>query len=179
MARLKELYNNELKAQLKEELGLANEMEVPRITKITLNMGVGEAVGDKKVLEHALNDMTAIAGQKPVVTLARKSIAGFKIRDGWPIGCKVTLRRERMYEFLDRLVNVSIPRIRDFRGISPKSFDGRGNFAMGVTEQIIFPEIDYDRVDTLRGMDITITTTARNDDEGRALLRAFNFPLKG
>lgn len=179
MARLKELYNNELKAQLKEELGLANEMEVPRITKITLNMGVGEAVGDKKVLEHALNDMTAIAGQKPVVTLARKSIAGFKIRDGWPIGCKVTLRRERMYEFLDRLVNISIPRIRDFRGISPKSFDGRGNFAMGVTEQIIFPEIDYDRVDTLRGMDITITTTARNDDEGRALLRAFNFPLKG
>lgn len=179
MARLKELYNNELKAQLKEELGLDNEMEVPRITKITLNMGVGEAVGDKKVMEHALSDMTAIAGQKPVVTVARKSIAGFKIRDGWPIGCKVTLRRERMYEFLDRLVNVSIPRIRDFRGISPKSFDGRGNFAMGVTEQIIFPEIDYDRVDTLRGMDITITTTARNDDEGRALLRAFNFPLKG
>lgn len=179
MARLKELYNKELKAQLKEELGLDNEMEVPRITKITLNMGVGEAVGDKKVLEHALSDMTAIAGQKPVVTLARKSIAGFKIRDGWPIGCKVTLRRERMYEFLDRLVNISIPRIRDFRGISPKSFDGRGNFAMGVTEQIIFPEIDYDRVDTLRGMDITITTTARNDDEGRALLRAFNFPLKG
>lgn len=179
MARLKELYNNELKAQLKQELGLDNEMEVPRITKITLNMGVGEAVGDKKVMEHALSDMTAIAGQKPVVTVARKSIAGFKIRDGWPIGCKVTLRRERMYEFLDRLVNISIPRIRDFRGISPKSFDGRGNFAMGVTEQIIFPEIDYDRVDTLRGMDITITTTARTDDEGRALLRAFNFPLKG
>jgi large subunit ribosomal protein L5 len=179
MATLQEKYRTEIAPKLKEELGLANVMEVPRITKITLNMGVGEAVGDKKVLENALSDMTRIAGQKPVVTLARKSIAGFKIRDGWPIGCKVTLRRERMYEFLERLISIAIPRVRDFRGISPKSFDGRGNFAMGVSEQIIFPEINYDEVDTLRGMDITITTTARTDDEGRALLRAFNFPLKG
>jgi large subunit ribosomal protein L5 len=153
-------------------------MEVPKITKITLNMGVGEALGDKKVLENAVADMEKIAGQKAVVTRARKSIAGFKVRDGWPIGCKVTLRSERMYEFLERLISIAIPRIRDFRGISPKSFDGRGNFAMGVTEQIIFPEIDYDKVDALRGLDITITTTARTDDEGRALLRAFNFPLK-
>jgi large subunit ribosomal protein L5 len=179
MATLKDKYREEIAPKLKEELGLANVMEVPRITKITLNMGVGEAVGDKKVMESALADMTKIAGQKPVVTLARRSIAGFKIRDGWPIGCKVTLRRERMYEFLERLISVAIPRVRDFRGISPKSFDGRGNFAMGVTEQIIFPEINYDEVDALRGMDITITTTARTDDEGRALLRAFNFPLKG
>lgn len=179
MATLKDRYKTEIAPRLKEELGLSNVMEVPRITKITLNMGVGEAVGDKKVLENALADMTRIAGQKPVVTLARKSIAGFKIRDGWPIGCKVTLRSDRMYEFLDRLISIAIPRIRDFRGISPKSFDGRGNFAMGVTEQIIFPEIEYDQVDVLRGMDITITTTARTDDEGRALLRAFNFPLKG
>lgn len=179
MATLKDRYKTEIAPRLKEELGLANVMEVPRITKITLNMGVGEAVGDKKVLENALSDMTKIAGQKPVITLARKSIAGFKIRDGWPIGCKVTLRSDRMYEFLERLISIAIPRIRDFRGISPKSFDGRGNFAMGVTEQIIFPEIEYDQVDTLRGMDITITTTARTDDEGRALLRAFNFPLKG
>lgn len=179
MATLKDKYREEIAPKLKEELGLANVMEVPRITKITLNMGVGEAVGDKKVMESALADMTKIAGQKPVVTLARRSIAGFKIRDGWPIGCKVTLRRERMYEFLERLISVAIPRVRDFRGISPKSFDGRGNFAMGVTEQIIFPEINYDEVDALRGMDITITTTARMDDEGRALLRAFNFPLKG
>ncbi|EED30796.1 50S ribosomal protein L5 [gamma proteobacterium NOR5-3] len=179
MATLKDKYRDEIAAKLKEELGLDNVMEVPRITKITLNMGVGEAVGDKKVMESALSDMTKIAGQKPVVTLARRSIAGFKIRDGWPIGCKVTLRGERMYEFLERLVSIAIPRIRDFRGISPKSFDGRGNFAMGVTEQIIFPEINYDEVDSLRGMDITITTTARTDDEGRALLRSFNFPLKG
>ena len=179
MATLKGKYENEIAPKLREELGLANVMEVPRITKITLNMGVGEAVGDKKVMENAVADMTKISGQKPVVTVARKSIAGFKIRDGWPIGCKVTLRRERMYEFLERLISIAIPRIRDFRGISPKSFDGRGNFAMGVTEQIIFPEINYDKVDTLRGMDITITTTARTDDEGRALLRAFNFPLKG
>jgi large subunit ribosomal protein L5 len=178
MATLKEKYKSEFAPQLKEELGLDNVMEVPRITKITLNMGVGEAVGDKKVLESAMGDMQKIAGQKPVVTLARRSIAGFKIRDGWPIGCKVTLRSEKMYEFLERLISIAIPRIRDFRGISPKSFDGRGNFAMGVTEQIIFPEIDYDQVDALRGMDITITTTARTDDEGRALLRAFNFPLK-
>ena len=178
MATLKERYRSEIAPALKEELGLANVMEVPRITKITLNMGVGEAVGDKKVLDSALADMTKIAGQKPVVTKSRKSIAGFKIRDGWPIGCKVTLRDERMYEFLERLISIAIPRIRDFRGISPKSFDGRGNFAMGVTEQIIFPEINYDEVDTLRGMDIVITTTAANDDQGRALLRAFNFPFK-
>ena len=179
MATLKDKYKSELAPQLKEELGLDNVMEVPRITKITLNMGVGEALGDKKVLENAVADMEKIAGQKAVVTKARKSIAGFKVRDGWPIGCKVTLRSDRMYEFLERLISIAIPRIRDFRGISPKSFDGRGNFAMGVTEQIIFPEIDYDQVDALRGMDITITTTARTDDEGRALLRAFNFPLKG
>ena len=179
MATLQEKYKSEIAPQLKEELGLENVMEVPRITKITLNMGVGEALGDKKVLEAAVADMEKISGQKPVVTKARKSIAGFKVREGWPIGCKVTLRSERMYEFLERLISIAIPRVRDFRGISPKSFDGRGNFAMGVTEQIIFPEIDYDKVDALRGMDITITTSARTDDEGRALLRAFNFPLKG
>ncbi|MEJ6773060.1 MAG: 50S ribosomal protein L5 [Halioglobus sp.] len=178
MAALKDKYKSEIVPQLKEELGLANVMEVPRITKITLNMGVGEALGDKKVLENAVADMEKISGQKVVVTKARKSIAGFKVRDGWPIGCKVTLRSERMYEFLDRLVSIAIPRVRDFRGVSAKSFDGRGNFAMGVTEQIIFPEIEYDKVDALRGMDITITTSARTDDEGRALLRAFNFPLK-
>jgi large subunit ribosomal protein L5 len=179
MARLQEKFNNELKGQIKEKLGLNNVMQVPHITKITLNMGVGEAVADKKVLENAIGDMERIAGQKAVRTLARKSVAGFKIRDGYPIGCKVTLRRERMYEFLDRLVNIAIPRIRDFRGLNPKSFDRQGNYSMGVSEQIIFPEINYDEVDTLRGMDITITTTARTDDEGRALLRAFNFPLKG
>ncbi len=178
MATLKEVYKNDIAPKLKEELGLDNVMEVPRITKITLNMGVGEALGDKKVLENAVGDMEKIAGQKPIVTKARKSIAGFKVREGWPIGCKVTLRSDRMYEFLERLISIAIPRVRDFRGISPKSFDGRGNFAMGVTEQIIFPEIDYDQVDALRGLDITITTTARTDDEGRALLRAFNFPLK-
>jgi large subunit ribosomal protein L5 len=178
MVTLKEKYKSELAPKLKEELGLSNVMEVPRITKITLNMGVGEALGDKKVLENAVSDMTKISGQKPVVTKARRSIAGFKVREGWPIGCKVTLRADHMYEFLERLVSVAIPRIRDFRGISPKSFDGRGNFAMGISEQIIFPEIDYDQVDALRGMDITITTTAKTDDEGRALMRAFNFPLK-
>jgi len=178
MAALKDRYKSEIVPQLKEDLGLANVMEVPRITKITLNMGVGEALGDKKVLENAVADMEKISGQKVVVTKARKSIAGFKVRDGWPIGCKVTLRSERMYEFLDRLVSIAIPRVRDFRGVSAKSFDGRGNFAMGITEQIIFPEIEYDKVDALRGMDITITTSARTDDEGRALLRAFNFPLK-
>lgn len=176
--RLKELYNNELVAKLKDELKLDNVMEVPKITKITLNMGVGEAVGDKKALENALLDLETISGQKPVVTKARRSLAGFKIREGWPIGCKVTLRSDRMYEFLDRLISIAIPRVRDFRGVSDKSFDGRGNFAMGVTEQIIFPEIDFDKVDKLRGLDITITTTARTDDEGRALLRAFNFPFK-
>ena len=179
MATLKDLYNNELRAKLKEELGLSNVMEVPKITKITLNMGVGEALGDKKILENAVRDLQQISGQKPIVTKARKSIAGFKVREGWPIGCKVTLRDDRMYEFLERLISIAIPRIRDFRGISPKSFDGRGNFAMGVSEQIIFPEIDYDKVDTLRGLDITITTTARTNDEGRALLKAFNFPFKG
>jgi large subunit ribosomal protein L5 len=174
MATLKHKYKNEILPQLKNELGLKNVMEVPRITKITLNMGVGEALGDKKVLENAVADMEKIAGQKVVVTKARKSIANFKVRDGWPIGCKVTLRSDRMYE----LISIAIPRIRDFRGVSPKSFDGRGNFAMGVSEQIIFPEIEYDKVDALRGMDITITTSARTDEEGRALLRAFNFPLK-
>ena len=179
MTTLKERYRTEIAPKLKEELGLSNMMEVPRVTKITLNMGVGEAVGDKKVLENALADMEKIAGQKPVVTKSRKSIAGFKIRDGRPIGCKVTLRDERMYEFLDRLIAIAIPRIRDFRGISGKQFDGRGNFAMGVTEQIIFPEIDYDQVDKLRGMDIVITTSASNDEQGRALLSAFNFPFKG
>jgi large subunit ribosomal protein L5 len=178
MVTLKSKYKSEIVPQLKEELALANIMEVPRVTKITLNMGVGEALGDKKVLEHAVADMEKISGQKVVVTKARKSIAGFKVRDGWPIGCKVTLRSDRMYEFLERLISIAIPRIRDFRGASSKSFDGRGNFAMGVTEQIIFPEIEYDKIDTLRGMDITITTSARTDDEGRALLRAFNFPLK-
>ena len=179
MATLKDRYRSEIAPKLKEELGLTNMMEVPRVTKITLNMGVGEAVGDKKVLENAVADMQKIAGQKPVVTKSRKSIAGFKIRDGWPIGCKVTLRDERMYEFLERLIDIAIPRIRDFRGISGKQFDGRGNFAMGVTEQIIFPEIDYDQVDKLRGMDIVINTSAKNDEQGRALLSAFNFPFKG
>ena len=179
MATLKDRYRSEIAPKLKEELGLTNVMEVPRVTKITLNMGVGEAVGDKKVLENAVADMQKIAGQKPVVTKSRKSIAGFKIRDGWPIGCKVTLRDERLYEFLERLIDIAIPRIRDFRGISGKQFDGRGNFAMGVTEQIIFPEIDYDQVDKLRGMDIVITTSATNDEQGRALLSAFNFPFKG
>ncbi|MCZ6831108.1 MAG: 50S ribosomal protein L5 [Gammaproteobacteria bacterium] len=178
MATLKEVYTKDLASRLKDELGLENVMQVPRISKITLNMGVGEALGDKKVLENAAADMEKIAGQKPIITKARRSIAGFKVREGWPIGCKVTLRNERMYEFLERLISIAIPRVRDFRGISAKSFDGRGNFAMGVTEQIIFPEIDYDQVDALRGLDITITTTARTDDEGRALLRAFNFPLK-
>lgn len=178
MARLKTRYNDELKAQLLEQLGVKNVMEIPRITKITINMGVGAASADKKLLDGALSDMQAIAGQKPVLTLARKSIAGFKIRDGWPIGCKVTLRGERMYEFLDRLISIAIPRIRDFRGFSSKSFDGRGNYSMGLKEQIMFPEIDFDKIDRIRGMDITITTTARTDDEGRALMRAFGFPFK-
>lgn len=179
MARLQQFYKEKVINQLKEELGLSNVMEVPKITKITLNMGVGEATTDKKVLEHAVSDMTKISGQKPIVNKARKSVAGFKVREGWPIGCKVTLRSERMYEFLDRLVTIAIPRMRDFRGLNAKSFDGRGNYSMGVKEQIIFPEVEYDKIDKLRGMDITITTTARNDDEGRALLKAFNFPLKG
>jgi len=179
MSRLQDIYKDSVVKQLQEQFNYQSAMEVPRITKITLNMGVGEAVADKKVMENAVSDMTKISGQKPVVTKARKSIAGFKIREGWPIGCKVTLRRERMYEFLDRLISVAIPRIRDFRGLSPKSFDGRGNYSMGVKEQIIFPEIDYDKIDALRGMDITITTTAKTDEEGRALLAAFNFPMKG
>lgn len=179
MAKLKEQYKSEIAQRLMEELGLKNAMEIPKITKITVNMGVGEAVGDKKILDAAVADLEKITGQKAVITKARKSIAGFKIREGWPIGAKVTLRREKMYEFLERLICIAIPRIRDFRGISPKQFDGRGNFSMGVNEQIIFPEIDYDKIDRLRGLDVAISTTARNDDEGRALLRAFNFPFKG
>lgn len=178
MSRLKDLYKNEVVAKLQNEFNYDNVMQIPRVTKITLNMGVGEAVGDKKQIENAVRDLEALAGQKAVVTLARKSIAGFKIRDGWPIGCKVTLRSERMWEFMDRLVDVALPRVRDFRGINPKSFDGRGNYSMGVREQIIFPEIEYDKVDKIRGLDITITTTARTNEEGRALLRALNFPFK-
>jgi large subunit ribosomal protein L5 len=178
MARLHEYYRNEVVKRLTDQFNYANPMQVPRITKVTLNMGVGEAVADRKVLDNAIGDLTQIAGQKPVITKARTSIAGFKIRQGWPIGCKVTLRRERMYEFLDRLINVAIPRIRDFRGFSSRAFDGRGNYSLGVREQIIFPEIDYDKIDVLRGMDITITTSARNDEEGRALLAAFNFPFR-
>lgn len=179
MARLSNYYKETVVKQLMEQFKYDSVMEVPRITKITLNMGLGEAVGDKKVVQNAIADMEKIAGQKAVSTLSRKSIAGFKIRDNWPIGCKVTLRRERMYEFLDRLINIAIPRIRDFRGLNGKSFDGRGNYSMGVQEQIIFPEIDYDKIDALRGMDITFTTTAKSDEEGRALLAAFNFPFKG
>lgn len=178
MARLKQFYRETVTPKLLEQFSYRNVMEVPRITKITLNMGVGEAVADKKIMEHAVGNMTQIAGQKPIVTLSRKSIAGFKIRAEWPIGCKVTLRRERMYEFLDRLVNVAIPRIRDFRGFSARAFDGRGNYSLGVREQIIFPEIDYDKIDAIRGLDITITTTARTDEEGRALLSAFSFPFR-
>jgi len=178
MARLQTHYKEKLVPQLLESLELKNVMEVPKITKVTLNMGVGEAVTDKKVMAAATGDMEVISGQKPIVINARKSVATFKIRDGWPVGCKVTLRRERMYEFLDRLVNISIPRIRDFRGLNPKSFDGRGNYSFGVTEQIMFPEIDFDKIDAMRGMDITITTTARDDKEGLALLKAFDFPFK-
>jgi len=178
MARLHDKYRDELHGQIQKNLGFSNPMQVPRITKITLNMGVGEAVADKKVLENAMADMEKIAGQKSQRTLARKSVAGFKIRDGYAIGCKVTLRRERMYEFLDRLVNIAIPRVRDFRGLNPKSFDRQGNYSLGVEEQIIFPEINYDQIDAIRGMDITISTSARNADEGRALLEAFNFPFK-
>jgi large subunit ribosomal protein L5 len=178
MARLQQYYNETVIKDLMDKFQFNSIMEVPKITKITLNMGVGEAIGDKKVLENAVGDMEKIAGQKAVITHARKSIAGFKVREGWPIGCKVTLRRERMYEFLDRLINIAIPRVRDFRGLSKKAFDGRGNYSMGVKEQIIFPEIDYDKIDALRGLDITITTTARSDEEGRALLEAFKFPFK-
>ena len=178
MIPLKEHYTTTVVPDLKKKLGLSSIMSVPKVTKVTLNMGVGEAINDKKLLEKAVEDLTLIAGQKPLVTKARKSVANFKLRDGMPIGCKVTLRGDRMYEFLQRLLGIAIPRERDFRGLEVKSFDGRGNFSMGVTEQIIFPEIDYEKIDKLRGLDITITTTARNDDEGRALLRAFNFPLK-
>jgi len=178
MARLKGVYKNEIALKLKEELGLDNVMQVPRITKITLNMGVGGAAQDKKMLDGAVADMQLISGQKPVITLARKSIAGFKIREGWPIGCKVTLRGDRMYEFLDRLISITIPRIRDFRGFSPKAFDGRGNYSMGIKEQLVFPEIDFDKIAQIRGLDITVTTTAATDDQGRALLRAFGFPFK-
>jgi Ribosomal protein L5 len=178
MARLEEFYKTTVVKQLMQQFGYKSPMEVPRIQKITLNMGVGEAVADKKVMEHAVGDMQKIAGQKPVVTKSRKSIAGFKIREGYPIGCMVTLRRQHMYEFLDRLINVAMPRVRDFRGLSNKSFDGRGNYNMGVKEQIIFPEIEYDKIDALRGMNITITTSAKTDDEARALLAAFKFPIK-
>lgn len=178
MTKLYEKYRSEIAPQLREEFGYQSVMQVPRLEKITLNMGLGEAVGDKKIIDAAVNDLALITGQRPVVTVARKSIAGFKIRDGWPIGCKVTLRRTRMYEFLERLIDIAIPRQRDFRGLSPKAFDGRGNYSMGLTEQIVFPEIEYDKVDRLRGMDINITTTAATDDEGRALLRAFKFPFR-
>ncbi len=179
MAQLREFYKKQVVPALTEQFGYDNPMRVPKITKVVLNMGVGEALTDKKILENAANDLTRISGQKVIVTRAKKSIAGFKVREGWPVGCKVTLRGERMYDFLDRLVGIAIPRIRDFRGLSPKSFDGRGNFAMGVNEQIIFPEIDYDKIDTLRGLDIAIATTAVNDDEGRALLTALRFPFRG
>jgi len=178
MARLDKHYRETVVKQLTDQFGYKSVMEVPRITKITLNMGVGEAVGDKKIIEHAVSDMEKIAGQKPVVTKARKSVAGFKVREEWPIGVKVTLRKDRMFEFLDRLVNISIPRIRDFRGLNGKAFDGRGNYNMGVREQIIFPEIDYDKIDTLRGLDIAITTTAKTDEEAKALLTAFSFPFR-
>ncbi|MBS3799392.1 MAG: 50S ribosomal protein L5 [Thioalkalivibrio sp.] len=178
MERLREDYESNVRRALQEQFGYANVMEIPRVTKVTLNMGLGDAVADKKVIDHAVGDMAAIAGQKPVVTRARKSIAGFKIRDGYPIGCKVTLRRRRMYEFLDRLINVALPRVRDFRGFTAKAFDGRGNYTLGIKEQIIFPEIDYDRVDKLRGMDITISTSAKTDAEARALLEGFRFPFR-
>ena len=179
MARLREFYKDTVVPELIKQFGYKSVMEVPRIEKITLNMGVGEAVADKKVMEHAVSDLEKIAGQKPVVTVARKSIAGFKIRDNYPVGCKVTLRRNQMFEFLDRLIPIALPRVRDFRGVSGKSFDGRGNYNMGVREQIIFPEIEYDKIDALRGLNITITTTAKTDEEAKALLSLFKFPFKG
>lgn len=179
MARLREFYKDTVVPELVKQFGYKSVMEVPRIEKITLNMGVGEAVADKKVMEHAVSDLEKIAGQKPVVTVARKSIAGFKIRDNYPVGCKVTLRRDQMFEFLDRLITIALPRVRDFRGVSSKSFDGRGNYNMGVREQIIFPEIEYDKIDALRGLNITITTTAKTDEEAKALLSLFKFPFKG
>ncbi len=178
MSRLKTLYKSEVVAKLQEEFGYDNVMQVPKITKITLNMGVGEGIGDKKQVESAVKDLELLSGQKVVITKARKSVAGFKVREGWPIGCKVTLRADRMWEFMDRLVDIAIPRIRDFRGLNGKSFDGRGNYSMGVKEQIIFPEIEYDQVDKIRGLDITVTTTAPTNDEGRALLAALNFPFR-
>ncbi len=178
MANLYQQYLDDIRPKLLEELGCGNIMRVPRIDKVVLNMGVGEAVGDRKILENAVGDMTLISGQKPVVNNARKSEAGFKIREGWPIGCKVTLRRQRMYEFIERLIGIAIPRIRDFRGLNPRSFDGRGNFSMGITEQIVFPEIDYDKIDKIRGMNVVVTTSARTDAEALALLRAFNFPFR-
>ena len=178
MTRLNQYYSDVVVPKLMEQFGYKNPMEVPKITKITLNMGVGEAVADKKVMDSAVADMAAIAGQKPIVTLSKKSIAGFKIRDGWPVGCKVTLRRAQMYEFLDRLINISLPRVRDFRGINGRSFDGRGNYSFGIKEQIIFPEIDYEKVDALRGMDINFTTTAKTDAEAKALIAAFGFPFR-
>jgi len=178
MAKLQDFYRATVVDELQGKFNYASVMQVPRITKITLNMGLGEAVGDKKIMEHAVADLTAISGQKPAICLSRKSIAGFKIRDGYPIGAKVTLRGDRMWEFLERLISIAIPRIRDFRGLNPKSFDGRGNYSMGVKEQIIFPEISYDKIDKMRGLDITITTSAASDDECKALLTAFNFPLK-
>jgi large subunit ribosomal protein L5 len=178
MARLQDLYKDKIVGELQNKFNYKSAMEIPRLTKITINMGVGEAIGDKKILEHAVSDLEKISGQKAVITKARNSIAGFKVREGWPIGCKVTLRRERMYEFLDRLIAIAIPRIRDFRGLNGKAFDGRGNYNMGVTEQIIFPEIEYDKIDALRGMDINFTTTAKTDEEAKALLVGFNFPFK-
>ncbi|ENW3277502.1 TPA: 50S ribosomal protein L5 [Neisseria gonorrhoeae] len=179
MARLREFYKETVVPELVKQFGYKSVMEVPRIEKITLNMGVGEAVADKKVMEHAVSDLERIAGQRPIVTVARKSIAGFKIRDNYPVGCKVTLRRDQMFEFLDRLITIALPRVRDFRGVSGKSFDGRGNYNMGVREQIIFPEIEYDKIDALRGLNITITTTAKTDEEAKALLSLFKFPFKG
>jgi large subunit ribosomal protein L5 len=178
MSRLQEHYRETVVKDLTTRFTYSSAMEVPRLVKVTLNMGVGEAVSDRKVLDNAMGDLSRISGQKPVMTRARKSVAGFKIREGWPIGCKVTLRRERMYEFIDRLINVAIPRIRDFRGFSPRAFDGRGNYSLGIREQIIFPEIDYDKIDAIRGLDVTITTTARTDEEARALLSAFRFPFR-
>lgn len=178
MARLKEFYKKDVVELMMKKFAYKSVMQVPRIQKITLNMGVGEAVGDKKVMNFAVEDMTRIAGQKPVITLAKKSIAGFKIREEWPIGCKVTLRKDRMYEFLDRLVTITLPRVRDFRGLNPKSFDGTGNYSMGIHEQIVFPEIDFDKIDVIRGLDICITTSAKTNEEARALLEAFNLPLK-
>lgn len=178
MSRLQQYYKEKIVSEMRERFGYSSVMQVPKLEKITLNMGVGEAIADKKILQHAMDDLTKISGQKPIITYARKSIAGFKIREGMPVGCKVTLRRERMFEFLDRLISVTIPRIRDFRGLNPRAFDGRGNYSMGVREQIIFPEIDYDKIDAIRGMDITITSTARTDAEARALLEMFKFPFR-